>query len=284
MSRKIKKIVSVVLLFATVLGLIFALVKCSEIEKRDIYPVFAVGGLNDEGNYLKTTDSIYTKDPFDCRGLTITPGFTSNIKYQVFFYGEQGQFVGKSELLEGAAAIPMSDIAVQARLVIIPFDDDGKNVEIKLWDVPKYSMMAKITVDADQDYEVPNLVELAKQNKYVGTTPVSELKPQQIVEYSYYVKTGIDISSTQDKLQIKENDFLNLLVLKCSDIASFYINSDEENFSASYVAYDGSYIPLQTGGKIVQSGITFEVPTDAEYVLVGFLQEYDFFLSVYQYG
>ncbi len=229
MSRKVKKVLSVVVLFAAILGIIFALVKCSQIEKTDIHPVFSLGTLKENGEYEKSTTSIYTKDPFECRGLTITPDFTSHFQYRVFFYGEEGQFVGATDTLTGSGTIPMSDIAVTARLVITPLDDDGKNIEMKLWDVPKYSLAVKISVNKDQNYEIPNLYELAKSKKYTGETPVNDLTSQQILELvnkkecAFFENTFVDNNSNKsgEVITLCGDSAYDTFIFDCSKVRSY---------------------------------------------------------------
>ena len=41
---------------------------------------FSVGGLSSDGKYIETDGSIYTKDAFECQGLTITPDFETMLQ------------------------------------------------------------------------------------------------------------------------------------------------------------------------------------------------------------
>lgn len=290
MSRKVKKFLSVIALFAAILGIIFALVKCSQVEKTDIHPVFSLGTLNEDGNYEKSTTSIYTKDPFECRGLTITPDFESHLQYRVFFYGTEGQFVGATDTQTGSGAIPMSDIAVTARLVITPLDDDNKNIELKLWDVPKYSLSVKISVNADQTYEIPNLYELAKAKKYTGETALTGLTSQQIVEYSYFENATLSNSSKAGEyLKLAESDKFTVLILDCTNVKSYILTPTEWNTNDVYCTfwtYDEKFIETGSYNEGLFGGSDshiINVREGACYAVFHLVEYEDISLCVYEY-
>ena len=76
-----------------------SLFRKSEETTHEISPTYAVGGLTSQGKYLETEESIYSKDAFECYGLKTSLVFDNNISYQLYFYDESNEFVGKTEEL-----------------------------------------------------------------------------------------------------------------------------------------------------------------------------------------
>ena len=68
----------ILLTVGAVIG-ISALTSKSEETTKEINPTYAIGGLTEDGKYLETEESIYTKDAFECQGLDIDLDFKSNV-------------------------------------------------------------------------------------------------------------------------------------------------------------------------------------------------------------
>ena len=76
--------------------------KTDDDGKITINPKWSIGGLDENGKYEESEATLYTKDAFECQGLTIKPNFDSNVKYQIFFYTQLGEFIESTELFETA--------------------------------------------------------------------------------------------------------------------------------------------------------------------------------------
>ena len=148
MKRKTWETIGIVVVCtALIVGILGGLVALFGEEKttKKISPSFSIGGLTSQGKYLETKESIYTKELFECRGLTITPDFESQVSYQVFFYNAEGEFIRATSKQTGEFnSVPL--LATHARLVVTPNDD----TEIKFYEVNKYAKQLKIEVDLVQ--------------------------------------------------------------------------------------------------------------------------------------
>ena len=88
---------------------------------KTIIPIFVFGGLKTEdGKYEETDGSIYTKQAFECQGLEIELDFDNTIKYQVFYYEDDGDFISSTDVLLGNQELSVPFMATHARLEITP--------------------------------------------------------------------------------------------------------------------------------------------------------------------
>jgi hypothetical protein len=123
---------------------------------------FKVGAIGEDSNYVKSETSIYTKDMFECQGLTIEPDFDASGTYQVFYYGEDKAFLAATDVMEANAGVYVKGeefpLAKYARIVItpeVPTDDNGEAVEdftISSVDVIRYVNDYTISVAKDQTF------------------------------------------------------------------------------------------------------------------------------------
>ena len=141
-----------------------AIVGVTSISGKDTNTVsamsFKVGAIGENGGYVKSETSIYTKDMFECQGLTIEPDFEATGTYQVFFYGEDKAFIGATDVMDASVDTYVKGDefpgAKYARVMItpeIPTDDDGVAVEdfkIGSFDVMGYASDYTISVAKDQ--------------------------------------------------------------------------------------------------------------------------------------
>lgn len=167
-KRNLKTILLAVLGVGIVAGAATGIADLVEKENKDlktIYPLFSIGSLNANGEYVEADDILYTKTAFECQGLKITLDFDNTIDYQIFYYDNEGEFLNSSEIITGNtnkfASVP--DMATHARLTIIPdWDKMGgdyefsKNQVIKYTDIVKYTSQIKVEVDKTQ-YELVTL-------------------------------------------------------------------------------------------------------------------------------
>ena len=126
---------------------ISALTSKSEETTKEINPKYAIGGLTEDGKYLETEESIYTKDAFECQGLDIEMDFKNNVSYRVFFYDEDTNFISATEkLTENYDESTTPLISKYARIVITPNDDD----KISWYEKNGYANQLTIEVNKEQ--------------------------------------------------------------------------------------------------------------------------------------
>ena len=126
MKRKIKNILTKILTAVLAVGVVAgtaagakALYDYSKEELKVIHPTFNVGGLDSDGEYIKDDTKLYSNE-FKCQGLDIKLDFDSDIKYQIFFYESDGDFIESTEVLEEDYNEESSIFATHARVMIIP--------------------------------------------------------------------------------------------------------------------------------------------------------------------
>lgn len=169
---KWKNILSFVLVGVLLVGSVAGLGAIFNKDTKTISPsAFAVGGINAQGNYEKTDLSIYTKDMFECQGLSIEPDFEATGTYKVFYYDSNKNFIGATEELEATDGVYNKGdkfvVAQYARIMItpdVPTDDDGNEVEdfkIRFYEVTSYASDYTITVSKEQEFAyTDNLFEI----------------------------------------------------------------------------------------------------------------------------
>lgn len=166
MKRKTKQTLKTILLGALGIGALVGvasgintLVEKHDTELKTIIPIFEVGGLKDiDGKYEETEKTIYTKKAFECKGLEITLDFDNTIKYQVFYYEDDGDFISATEVISDNQDLVVPDMATHARLEITPkwseMGEDYKKVEdqkIKWYEVSKYANQINVKVNKEQE-------------------------------------------------------------------------------------------------------------------------------------
>lgn len=163
MVKGLKIALIVVLILAAVGGGtagIISLVDSDKFDTKNISDLsFGVGGLDSTGKYMSTDKSIYTKDAFECQGLSVSLEFDSEISYQIYFYDQNNDFVHTTGKLEGAFvsdSIPF--FAKYARIVITPDDDE----KVTTLEVLKYAKQLNAKVNREQGFKnyTENLMEV----------------------------------------------------------------------------------------------------------------------------
>ena len=153
-----KPVIAAILCIGVIVGAGFgiaSLVKPDKVDNLLTYSTlsitkFHVGGLDGNGNYMNTDQSIYTKDAFECQGLNCTLDFDNEISYQVYFYDQNNEFVHTTGKLTGAFvqdSIPF--FAKYARIVITPNDDN----KVSMLEVMKYAKQLDVKVYREQGFK-----------------------------------------------------------------------------------------------------------------------------------
>ncbi len=110
---------------------------------------YMTGRLDALGNYAVCDASIVMKDAIKTDGLTCVIEGDADIKYQIFFYKEDGVFISATaELTESFTADAVPDGALTAKIVITPLkDEDGK---ITLCEGIDYAQRLNVQVKKDK--------------------------------------------------------------------------------------------------------------------------------------
>ena len=135
-NKKLSGIISFVLALVLFVGSIIGITAIANKKTKSVgSTAFKVGGINDNGEYVKTDTSIYTKDYIECQGLTIEPTFEAIGEYRVFYYDAEKQFMGATETMNASSGSYSKNdtyrFAKYCRIMITPFsaDENGINKE-----------------------------------------------------------------------------------------------------------------------------------------------------------
>ena len=262
---KWKNILSFVLVGVLLVGAVAGLGSVFGKDTKTISSsAFAVGGINAQGNYEKTDLSIYTKDMFECQGLSIEPDFQATGTYKVFYYDSNKNFIGATDELnaeDGVYNRGNAYITAQyARIMItpdVPVDEDGKEVEdfkIRFYEVTSYASDYTITVNKKQNFSEVNLAVVRKDvknvcYKNVEGTDLTDDSNLTILD-GYSVFELIDVRSYTQIKVISNEDQSSHVFLIC-DSNGIVTSAQMFNFTMNA---DGEYEALIT------------VPSNAVYV------------------
>lgn len=260
--RKRKKtwiyVVTALLLCAIVGGCVYAFVGTDNKDNmKKISPTFSLGGLDANGKYVETKESIYTKDAFECKGLTVTPEFESQVTYQIFFYDSTGEFISKTEKLEKVYKDEVAIEVTHARIVITPNEDeDGNAVTMNVFNKSKYAKQLTLKVDKVQKTFTEIIKSLDNQAVLVGTA-IYNTESHEISAASnspFYFFAPIDVSHNNTAIvYLKTESLSNKSVFSGATLdATFWYDDNCERTSLnlgtvlceidgySYVAIDVS--------------------------------------------
>lgn len=136
-------VLSIITLVALVVGLNNITTQTKDVSKSD----YAVGTINETGKIVESKKSAYMKDAETIDGLTIEiDEETATITYKVAFYDEDGKFISITESLDAdfdATNIP--ETADTFRVVITPYQVDGENVELNIFNMGKYTSQLDVS-------------------------------------------------------------------------------------------------------------------------------------------
>lgn len=144
------KIALIVLACVLVVGALAGLVTAFVVDKDDSKEgqlstsAYSVGGLNENGTYLDTRESIYTKNLFKSADLKCSLVFDHNISYRVFFYDGNENFMSSTSALTGDYNnVPYG--SSYCRIVITPDADQN----IKWYEVKGYAKQLTVEYNAN---------------------------------------------------------------------------------------------------------------------------------------
>ena len=126
-NKKIVSIVSITLTGLLIIGILSAVIfiKPKSVEKISSSD-FVIGKIDSHGKFAESDDYLCTKDYIACDGLVVNPNFTTNTKFQIFFYDVNGNFVKNTEELNSkyrfVGSIPYVEYC---KIMLIP-DTNGK--------------------------------------------------------------------------------------------------------------------------------------------------------------
>ena len=146
---RIKNIISAVVALMIVGAAIAAVTAITGQTKKDVSSfAFEVGGLDENGEYIKREDAIYTKEPIECQGLEITPDFASAVKYKVFYYDGSDTFITSTALADEAHVNKLAQ-PKYCRIMIVP--NDGNSISFwEFWKVHDFANDLTIRVNKKQ--------------------------------------------------------------------------------------------------------------------------------------
>ncbi|MBO5927836.1 MAG: hypothetical protein J6Q32_03185 [Clostridia bacterium] len=108
---------------------------------------YSIGTLDEKGEFAESDLSIYLRKDITVDGLKCQLKKDSNISYKLFFYDEEGEFLGVSgDLVEDYESDEETPVgASSVRIVITPIEDeDGK---VSLVEVLGYANQLTVTVN-----------------------------------------------------------------------------------------------------------------------------------------
>ena len=149
-KSKLKWVITLLSLFLSIATLVSVCVglhnittSTKDVSKSD----YAIGTINETGKIVESKQSAYMKDAENVDGLTIEiDEETATITYKVAFYDEDGKFISMTESQESdfdATNIPEN--ADTFRVVVTPYQVDGENVELNIFNMSKYTSQLDVT-------------------------------------------------------------------------------------------------------------------------------------------
>ena len=157
-KRKIswKKILSGVLVAVLLLGAVGLGITIFGNDRKEISNWgYAIGDLDSKGAFKESSQHIYMKDMFSCKGLKVEPKFDNKHTYQLFFYDYDGEFLECTA--EGLKNVyTEKDLPIGAyycRMVItpdIPKDVSAEDFKVRFWEVIGYADDFTVSVSKDQ--------------------------------------------------------------------------------------------------------------------------------------
>lgn len=166
--KKIGSIIALVLVIALGVAIVVGVTSAIRSKTETLSPfIFSVGDLGESGEYIKSEQSLYTKESFNCIGLRIDLDFEADMTYDVYYYDYDDRFV---ESRVGLSGVYDEDfpLAKTCRIVLhpeVPEDVDAKDFKINLWEVFSYASQCKISIDKKQNYLYTDCINLYDESK-----------------------------------------------------------------------------------------------------------------------
>ncbi len=264
LNSKWKRLLSVVLAGFVVIGCAGGVVSLVNKPTNKIgASQFSVGAINEQGIYVKSEKSLYTKDLIECHGLTITPDFEALGTYKVFYYGEDKNFLGSTDALkayDGVYKRTGFDMAKYCRIMITPqapvneYGQEDAEFKIRFYEVSKYVGDYTITVDKKQIFAYTSDRDLIKESPVVGKS------------YLDSGKTGVDyveLNTTYDSSnkfsQIWSNVEIPDDVKELTVIVSNNNKNQEYFFQIFFFKEDGSILKDAYQSVLIKPGESLKI-------------------------
>ena len=253
-------------------GLSTHLFEKSNEEYKVINPLFSVGGLTEDGKYENTDETIYTKEAFECQGLTITPDFESEVEYRVFFYDSSSDFILATDTMSGKfveSEVPYD--ASFARIEITPdwealgeAYEDEENQVIKWYEVSKYADDLEIKVLKEtKEVETPDIT----RNLFVNDSSMEGYFYNSTAVGANLEKMAISGVSSSKFIEL---DGYSTIILKFDDTANSKANllnltdaTKQKCVFRKDFGNNGSYEKDSSGLNVIE----LEITEDAKYLV-----------------
>lgn len=189
-----KKVLVLFLSLLSVVGGIFgvkALVEKAKEDKETVHSVYAIGAIGEDGTFVESDKSIYTKKSFKAKGLEVKLDFSAKVTYQVYWYDEIGNFLSSSEVFDENKRFDVP-LKYEARLVIYPiFEETDEDQTISWYEIASIQKQVEIKVDKDQE-ELSNITSSDDSSEELNSSEEGseESSTESSVETTYdYVYT-----------------------------------------------------------------------------------------------
>ena len=139
------KIIVCVLLVALIGGVTYAIVRVAQKEDtKEISSLsYKIGALDDNGDFVKNTASIVSKDFVSTDGLTIKLQENADVSYKVYFFDTDKAFVSATEAQSADFAGTIPENAKFAKIVITPLHD----AEVSIFEMSGYAKQLTVTAN-----------------------------------------------------------------------------------------------------------------------------------------
>ncbi len=258
-----KKVLTVGLVCVLTLGAVFGITalvgKVEEETTKKLNLSWEVGGLDEQGKYLETKESIYTKDAFECKGLNIKMAFDNDVSYRIFFYDYNDEFVSSTELLTANYSADIDMFVKSARIVITPNEDS----KISWYEKSGYAKQLTISVDKEQ--------ELPKKFVFDYSSSLATYN-NFLLNASGFYNAPSDYTGTTYTIDLRQ---IKTIYSKVS------LSNSEEDIIFAFVVEE----PVLKGSAVYTTQKTFnssagmhffdcEIPSDANYLVVEAINGY----------
>lgn len=240
-----------VLVIGALAGLITSIVvkNAEEKEGQLSTSAYSIGGLNEDGTYLDTKESIYTKNLFKSADLNCSLVFDHNISYRVFFYDANEDFVSATGVLtSGYNTVPK--YSPYCRIVITPDDDQN----IKWYEVKGYAKQLKVEYNANAKVEKLQKVVLTyEDNNKVFADFELKVNEDKSAKEQYKTSKPVNLSG-----------YTKIRVFDKKPFCVYFGDKDSKNIGDQYKIYMGAEeyeIDIPVGAEYVRFAAPF-VPVD----------------------
>ncbi len=244
-------VLACVLVVGALAGLItsFAIKNADEQDGKLPTSAYSVGGLNEDGSYLDTKESIYTKNLFKSADLKCSLVFDHNISYRVFFYDANEDFVSATGVLTGDySTVP--NYSPYCRIVITPDEDQN----IKWYEVKGYAK--QLTVEYNENAKVEKLQKVVltyEDNNKVFADFELKVNEDKSAKEQYKTSKPVNLSG-----------YTKIRVFDKKPFCVYFGDKDSKNIGDQYKIYMGAEvyeIDIPVGAVYVRFAAPF-VPVD----------------------